>query len=196
MKKIGSLLVYCGSNEGIRPSYKQAAFQLGQLFARHKIDLVYGGGNVGLMRTIADSVLEAGGQVTGIIPNFLLEKEVAHNGVTHMHVVSSMHERKALMERLCDGVIALPGGFGTMDELFEILTWAQLGLHFKPIGLLNVNNFYNHFIAHLDKMVEEGFLKPSNRSLLIVSSSPEDLLNQMIEYQPKMEAKWMKRGEE
>lgn len=195
MKPIRSLLVYCGANEGGHPSYREAAEQLGALLAKEKIRLVYGGGSVGLMGIVADSVLQHNGEVTGVIPDFLDTKEIGHKGVSDMRVVKSMHERKALMEQLSDAAIALPGGFGTMDEIFEMLTWAQLGLHAKPLGLLNVNGYYDHFIAQLDKMVEEEFLKEQNRKLLIVSDDVNELLELLRRAEPVIEEKWMKRGE-
>jgi uncharacterized protein (TIGR00730 family) len=196
MSKVTSLLVYCGANEGSHPAYREAAIETGRLLARENIALVYGGGSVGLMGIIADTVLQSGGKAIGVIPRFLDAKEIGHKSLTEMHVVNSMHERKAVMERLCDAAIALPGGFGTMDEIFEMLTWAQLGLHRKPLGLLNVNGYYDHFIAHLDKMVEDGFLKSANRSLLIISDSIEGLITLLRKADPVIEEKWMQKGQE
>jgi uncharacterized protein (TIGR00730 family) len=196
MTAIRSLLVYCGANEGSSSVYRDAAVELGTLLAQENITLVYGGGSVGLMGIIADAVLQSGGKVSGVIPDFLHTKEIGHKGVTQMHVVSSMHERKALMEKLSDAMIALPGGFGTMDEIFEMLTWAQLGLHRKPIGLLNVNRYYDPFLAQLDVMVQEGFLRPSNRDLLIVATSPAELIRRLRAADPDPEEKWMHRGQE
>lgn len=196
MRKIHALLVYCGANEGTSPVYREAAEQLGTLLAKENIRLIYGGGSVGLMGVLADAVLNNNGEVTGVIPDFLDTKEIGHKGVPDMRVVSTMHDRKALMERLCDAAIALPGGFGTMDELFEMLTWAQLGLHKKPLGLLNINGYYDSFVQLLDKMVTEGFLKPVNRELLIVSDNAETLLRALREKEVVVEEKWMSRGEE
>jgi hypothetical protein len=193
LKEIRSLLVYCGANVGGSPVYRQSAQALGKMMAEEKIRLVYGGGSIGLMGILADSVLENGGEVTGVIPGFLDAKEIGHKGVRDMRVVSSMHERKALMEQLCDAAIALPGGFGTMDEIFEMLTWAQLGLHRKPLGLLNVNGYYDLFVAMMDKMVEEQFLKPLNRNLLLVAPDEKEMLRMLREADPKVEEKWINR---
>lgn len=195
MNKLNSILVYCGANAGNKSAYRNAAIDLGNLFVAENIKLVYGGGSVGIMGIIADSMLGAGGKVIGVIPDFLNVKEVGHTGLTEIHVVQSMHERKALMEKLCDGVIVLPGGYGTFDEMFEMLTWAQLGLHRKPIGILNVNGYYDHLIAQLDKMVEEGFLSTNNRKLLIVDANLEALMEKMRTFDVKTEEKWMDRGE-
>ncbi len=196
MPFIRSLLVYCGANAGNKQVYHDAAVELGKVLAQENITLVYGGGSVGLMGIIADAVLQSGGKVSGVIPGFLDTKEIGHKGVTEMHVVASMHERKALMEKLSDTVVALPGGFGTMDELFEMLTWAQLGLHRKPVGLLNVNGYYDHFLAQLDVMVQEGFLNPSNRNLLVVATTPGELIERLRSSNPVVEEKWMHRGQE
>lgn len=195
MAEIRSLLVYCGANSGKAPVYAETSRAFGKLLAVEKIRLVYGGGSVGLMGILADAVLENGGTVTGVIPGFLNVKEVGHTGLTEMHEVKSMHERKAKMEELSDAAVALPGGFGTMDEIFEMLTWAQLGLHNKPLGLLNVNGYYDHLIALLDTMVREGFLRQSNRNLIIISESAEELLELLRNANPVAEAKWMKKGE-
>lgn len=196
MAEIKALLVYCGASEGYHPSFTVTAKRLGELLAKEKIKLVYGGGSIGLMGILADSVLRNGGEVIGVIPDFLDEKEIGHKGVTQMHRVKSMHERKALMEKLCDAIIALPGGFGTMDEILEMLTWKQLGLHNKPIGILNVNGYYNHFLLQMNRMVEEGFLKPSNRDLLHVAETLPSLLAKMISIEQVAEEKWMERGQE
>ncbi|UTA68029.1 MULTISPECIES: TIGR00730 family Rossman fold protein [Emticicia] len=190
-----SILVYCGANEGNKPIYKEKARALGSILVKKNIRLVYGGGSVGLMGVVADTMLEAGGYVIGVIPDFLIRMEVGHKGLTELHTVESMHERKALMEKLTDGIMAIPGGFGTFDELFEILTWAQLGLHEKPIGILNVNGFYDHLLKQIDVMVEEGFLKQENRSLLLVSDDIDDLLQQMENFKPLPTKKWLKRGD-
>lgn len=195
MTAIRSMLVYCGANSGSLPVYADTTRSFARMLANENIRLIYGGGSIGLMGILADEVLNAGGKVTGVIPDFLNVKEVGHTGLTEMHEVKSMHERKALMEKLCDSAVALPGGFGTMDEIFEMLTWAQLGLHSKPLGLLNVNGYYDHFVAQLDKMVEDGFLKKTNRDLIIVSESPEELLELLRNANPVAEEKWLKRGE-
>jgi uncharacterized protein (TIGR00730 family) len=188
-----SLLVYCGVNHGTNPIYREVATELGKIMAERQIKLIYGAGSVGLMGTIADSVLANGGYVVGIIPNFLDRLEVGHKSLPEIYKVETMHERKAMMERLCDGIITLPGGYGSMDELFEILAWSQLGLHDKPVGLLNVNGFYDYLLQHIDKMVEEGFLKPQNRDLLVVANNIEDLLHKMEHFVPQYHAKWMKK---
>ncbi len=188
-----SILVYCGANHGTNPAYRQAAVDLGKIMAERQIRLIYGAGSIGLMGTIADSVLENGGYVVGIIPNFLDRLEVGHKSLPEIHKVETMHERKAMMEQMCDGIITLPGGYGSMDELFEILAWSQLGLHNKPVGLLNVNGFYDYLLKHVDKMTEEGFLKPENRDLLVVSDDIEDLLQKMENFKPQYHAKWMKQ---
>jgi uncharacterized protein (TIGR00730 family) len=190
-----SILVYCGANIGLKPIYKEIAEKLGKTLAINKLRLVYGGGSVGLMGTIADAVLANGGDIVGVIPNFLDRLEVGHKSLPEMHKVETMHERKALMEQLCDGIITLPGGYGSMDELFEILSWAQLGLHQKPVGLLNVNGFYDHILLQLDKMVEEGFLRHENRNLLIVASEIEDLLEKMSNFKAEYHKKWMVSSE-
>jgi uncharacterized protein (TIGR00730 family) len=190
-----SILVYCGANSGKNPAFKEAAEALGARFAKDNIRLVYGAGSVGLMGVVADAVLANGGQVTGVIPDFLVKMEVGHKGLSEIHVVESMHERKALMEKLCDGIITLPGGFGSIDELFEILTWAQLGLHQKPIGILNVNGFYDFLLKQLEVMVQEGFLKQESCDLLLVSDNINDLLQKMATYQPTSHHKWLKRGD-
>jgi hypothetical protein len=188
-----SILVYCGANPGTKPIYKETAEKLGKVFAENNIRLIYGGGSVGLMGIIADAVLANNGQVTGIIPHFLDRLEVGHKSLPIMHKVETMHERKALMEKLCDGIITLPGGYGSMDELFEILSWSQLGLHQKPVGLLNLNGFYDHLLKQLDVMVEEGFLKAENRNLVIESDNIEDLMEKMSNFKASFHKKWMKR---
>ncbi|GAA4449195.1 TIGR00730 family Rossman fold protein [Nibrella saemangeumensis] len=173
-----SIVVYCGSNPGTNMKYREVAVELGQKLAARKIRLIYGGGNLGLMGTVADAVLTAGGQVTGVIPNFLAQLEVAHNTLTELHFVETMHERKFKMVQLSKGVIALPGGYGTLDELFEILAWRQLKLYQGPIAVLNVNGFYDLMLKQLDRMVEEGFLKPENRALLIVADTIDEILSE------------------
>lgn len=177
-----SIVVYCGSNFGTNPVYAEVAYSLGNELARRKINVIYGGGNMGLMGRVADGSLENSGTVTGIIPNFLAKLEVAQKTLTELHFVDTMHERKAKMVSLSDGVIALPGGYGTFDELFEILTWAQLKIFYGPVGVLNINGYYDLLILQLDKMVEEGFLHIDNRKLLLVSDNTVDLLEQMQEF--------------
>ena len=174
MKRI---CVFCGSKKGDGAEYVRSAGRLGELLAERKLGLVFGGGHIGLMGVLADAVLQAGGEAIGVIPQALVDKELAHPGLSQLHVVASMHERKAVMADLSDAFIALPGGFGTADELFEILTWSQLGLHGKPIGLLNVSGFFDPLLAWLDRTVQEGFLKAKHRRLLLVADDPERLLD-------------------
>ena len=187
-----SIAVYCGSSAGKRAIYTEVAKEMGGLLAKRNMRLVYGGGKVGLMGVVADAVMDAGGEVIGVIPGFLNHKEIGHTGVTELHVVESMHERKMLMFNESDGFIAMPGGFGTMDELFEILTWAQLGLHPKPIGILNVEGYYNPFIQHVNHMMEEGFLKPIYRNMLLEAETPEALLEAMEAYVAPDVKPWLK----
>ncbi|ACT95319.1 LOG family protein [Dyadobacter fermentans] len=177
-----SIVVYCGSNPGKKALYAEAAYAIGKALAERNIKLIYGGGNLGLMGRVADGAMDQGGFVTGIIPNFLAKLEVAHKTLSELHFVETMHERKAKMVSMSDGVIALPGGYGTLDELFEILTWAQLRIFHGPVGLLNVNGFYDLLLLQLDKMVEEGFLRPDTRQLLVVSDEPAALLAKMEAY--------------
>lgn len=172
--------VFCGSSAGGAPVYAESARRLGEALARRKLGLVYGGGNIGLMGVIADAVLAQGGEVVGVIPRFLMDKELGHTGVTRLVTVESMHERKAIMAEYSNAFIALPGGFGTADELFEILTWRQLHLHDKPIGLLNIAGFFNPFLDWLDLMVREGFVKQSNRNLIVVRETEEELLDALM----------------
>jgi uncharacterized protein (TIGR00730 family) len=189
------LCVFCGSSEGNDPAYVQAARALGETLARSGIGLVYGGASVGLMGALADAALVAGGAVTGVMPRALVEKEIAHSGLTDLRVVGSMHERKALMAELADGFVALPGGIGTFEELFEVWTWAQLGHHTKPCALLNVRGFYDGLIAFLDKVVERGFMKDAHRSMLIVAQQPMELLERLEAYEPPAVPKWITPGE-
>lgn len=174
-----SIVVYCGSNPGKKALYGEAAYELGVALAKRNIKLIYGGGNMGLMGRVADGAMDNAGFVTGIIPNFLAKLEVAHKTLSELHFVETMHERKAKMVSMTDGVIALPGGYGTLDELFEILTWAQLRIFHGPVGILNVNGFYDLLLLQLDKMVEEGFLRPDTRTLLVVDGDPATLLEKM-----------------
>lgn len=174
-----SIVVYCGSNPGKKALYAEAAYQLGAALAKRNIKLIYGGGNMGLMGRVADGAMDNAGFVTGIIPNFLAKLEVAHKTLSELHFVETMHERKAKMVSMTDGVIALPGGYGTLDELFEILTWAQLRIFHGPVGILNINGFYDLLLLQLDKMMEEGFLRPDTRALLVVDGDPAALLEKM-----------------
>lgn len=177
-----SICVFCGSRLGSKPIYRETAKSVGQLIAQQQLRLVYGGGNIGLMGVVADAVLEHGGEVVGVIPGHLQEKEVGHAGLTELHVVSSMHERKALMANLSDAFIALPGGFGTFEEFCEILTWAQLDLHRKPCGLLNVDGFYDPLLTLFDRAVDDGFLRPEYRSMVLTATDADELLMRMRAY--------------
>ncbi|MBP3973376.1 TIGR00730 family Rossman fold protein [Pseudoxanthomonas spadix] len=186
-----SICVYCGSNPGSKPLYAQRAAELGRRLAADGLRLVYGGGNVGLMGTVANAVLEAGGQVTGVIPQQLADWEVAHRGLTRLEVVGSMHERKARMFELADGFVTLPGGFGTMEEIFEMLTWRQLGIGNKPCAFLDMDRFYAPLIGMIDRMVEEGFLHPDQRADLWYGEDIDAMLGWMQAYTPAQASKWI-----
>lgn len=186
-----SVCVYCGSNAGNKPIYTDRAIALGNRLAKEGLALVYGGGNVGLMGIVADAVLEAGGEVVGVIPQQLVEWEVAHKGLTRLEVVANMHERKARMFDLADGFVALPGGFGTLDEMFEMLTWRQLGIGDKPCAFLDVDGFYTPLMSMLDRMVEERFLHPDQRRDLWHGDDIGSLIAWMHSYRPADAAKWM-----
>jgi hypothetical protein len=177
MPDIKRICIFTGSAPGARPEYADAARELGALLVERGYGLVYGGGNIGLMSVVADAVLEQRGEAVGVIPEFLVDKELAHRGLTELRVVKSMHERKAVMGELADGFMALPGGIGTLEEFFEVLSWAQLSLHEKPCGLLSVGGYYEGIVDFLDHAVGEGFLKPKHRALLIVEATPEKLLD-------------------
>lgn len=185
------VVVFCGSSAGIDALYQQEARRLGMILAQRGIGVVYGGARIGLMGAVADGALAHQGKVTGVIPGFLRTKEVAHEGLTELIIVDSMHERKTRMNELSDGIIALPGGFGTFEELFEMLTWAQLGLHQKPIGLLNLNGFYQDLVLMIQKMVDMGFLKEMNQEMLLVADSIEALLTKMENYIAPAVPKWI-----
>jgi uncharacterized protein (TIGR00730 family) len=178
-----SICVYCGSNPGRDPGFTSTARQIGRLLAERDIRLIYGGGQVGLMGEVADAALSAGGEVVGVIPEFLALKEIAHSGLTELHVVESMHARKALMVELAEGFIALPGGIGTMEELFEIWTWSQLGQHKHPVGLLNVNGYYDDLVAFLDRMAAQGFVDETHRNGLKVDADIGHLLDAFSAYE-------------
>lgn len=188
-----SLCVYCGSSQGALPVYADAARALAAEMADADIALVYGGGNVGLMGIIADEMLRFGGQVTGVIPQALLDIEVGHGGLTRLHVVKDMHQRKAMMAELSDGFIAMPGGIGTLEELFETLTWSQLGFHDKPVGLLNVAGFYDGLIQFIGHLVTQRFLKPEHAALLMHAPNAAMLLEQLRSFTPSHHAKWLDR---
>ncbi len=192
-----SLCVFCGANAGNKPVYRAAAENLGRLLAGRGIQLIYGGGNVGLMGAVADACLDAGGTVIGVIPQALMGKEVEgrpvdHRTLTRLEVVDSMHTRKARMAELAEGFIAMPGGFGTFEEYCEILTWAQLGFHAKPIGLLNIAGYYDPLLAMFDHAAAEGFLRAQNRAMALSDSDPESLLAAMLAFRPEPVSKWLK----
>jgi len=191
MKRI---CVFAGSNLGSHIEYLTAARELGHALVRREVGLVYGGARVGLMGALADAVLDARGHVTGVIPDALVAKEVAHEGLSDLRVVGSMHARKAMMADLADGFIALPGGWGTLEEFFEVLTWAQLGLHCKPCGLLNVRGFFDGLLSFIDHSIDERFVRQQNRSMVIVSSSSGELLELFDRYVPPLVEKWIDRA--
>lgn len=190
-----SICVYCGSAPGRREAYADGARALGRALARRGLRLVYGGASVGLMGMVADAVLEAGGEVVGVIPETLMRKELAHPGLTELVVTRSMHERKTVMAERADGFVALPGGIGTFEELFEIWTWAQLGFHRKPCGVLNVAGYYDQLLAFLDHAREEGLLAPSVRDVLQVADDADTLLERFASWQPPNVDRWLGRGE-
>jgi hypothetical protein len=183
--------VFCGSNPGRRPEYTEAARALGRALVERGLGLVYGGGKVGLMGIVADTVLAGGGEVVGVIPEALMAREVGHAGLTRMHVVRTMHERKALMADQADGFVALPGGFGTFEEFCEVLTWSQLGFHPKPCGLLNVAGYYDPLLALFDRGVEERFIPPQHRALVIEETDPSRLLDRFATFRPPATPKWI-----
>ena len=190
------ICVFCGSARGKRPEYAETATAMGRLLAERGIGLVYGGGNIGLMGLVADACLQAGGEVTGVIPEALMKKEVGHLDLTHLEVVDSMHTRKARMAELSDGFVALPGGFGTFEELCEVLTWGQLGFHEKPVGLVNVLNYFGSLIELCDRAVEEGFMRPEHRGLLQDAETPEAVLVAMAGHEPVKLEKWIRELKE
>ena len=190
-KKMKRITVFCGSSSGTEEIYTTQATLLGQTLAKRNIELVYGGANIGLMGAVADGVLNNGGKAIGVLPNFLRSKEIAHKQLTELILVDTMHERKTKMNDLSDGVIALPGGFGTLDELFEMLTWAQLGLHKKPIAILNIDGYFDSLIIFIQTMTDKGLLKEANQQMLLVSDSIDDLLDKMENYVPPTVGKWI-----
>jgi uncharacterized protein (TIGR00730 family) len=193
--RIRRLCVFCGSSAGRDPAYRRLAETLGGALAGRGIGLVYGGGRVGLMGALADAALEAGGEVIGVIPQALLDREIGHAGLTELRVVGSMHERKALMAELADGFVALAGGIGTLEELFEVWTWAQLGLHAKPCGVLDAGGFYALLLGFLDHLVDTGFVWPAHRAMLISAATPDALLSAFEAYQPPRVEKWVRPSE-
>jgi uncharacterized protein (TIGR00730 family) len=191
VKGFKRVCVFCGSSKGCRPVYSEAANAVGTLLARQGIGMVFGGGRRGLMGVAADAALAAGGEVIGVIPRALAELEVEHRGVTRLHVVETMHERKALMAGLSDAFLALPGGYGTIEEFCEVVTWSQLGVHCKPCGLLNTEGYFDSLLSFFDRSVAEGFLKAEHRGLVLDSSDPEQLLQQLAEFQIPILEKWI-----
>ena len=191
MRKLNKICVFCGSSDGNDTQITTAAEELGELFVEHEITLVYGAAKIGVMGTIAKTILDKKGLVIGIIPQFLKKKEVVHLGLTELITTDNMHDRKLKMQEVSDGFIVLPGGFGTLEELFEIITWLQLGLHTKPIGLLNVNGFYDHLLLLLETMVRNGFLKMENYELLLTDTSIENLLQKMTDFKAPQIPKWL-----
>ncbi|MDJ0917201.1 MAG: TIGR00730 family Rossman fold protein [Woeseiaceae bacterium] len=185
------ICVYCGSNRGAQLAYADAAERLAGVLVDNDIELVYGGATAGIMGVIADRVLALGGRVHGVLPRSITHKELAHSGLTELHTVDTMHERKALMADLADGFVALPGGFGTLEEIIEIVTWGQLQFHGKPCGLLNVGGYFDHLLAFLSHAEQEGFIRSENRSMLLTDSSPEGLLQQFLDYRPPSVTKWV-----
>jgi uncharacterized protein (TIGR00730 family) len=195
MKNLTSLCAYCGSRSGRIDTYGAAACALAQAMVERDIGLVYGGSSVGIMGILADEVLRLGGKAVGVIPESLMRRELAHARLTELHVTPSMHARKTLMAELADGFVALPGGIGTLEEIFEVWTWAQLGFHHKPCGLLNVASYYDALTAFLDRSVDEQFVGASTRDMLIVESSPTALLDRFAAYQPPVRSRWVGSGE-
>jgi uncharacterized protein (TIGR00730 family) len=189
---MNSICVFCGANFNGDPMLTEAIDQLAQVMVSRNMALVFGGGRVGVMGMIADAILQRGGKAIGVIPEFLMNKEVGHTGLTELHLVQNMHQRKQMMNDLCDGIMMLPGGFGTLEEFFEVLTWLQLGLHQKPIGVLNVNGFYDFLLKQMDVMVEQRFLKPLNRELVLTSANPIELVNLMEVFKAQPDEVWFK----
>ena len=189
--RLKRVCVFAGSNVGGHEVYRAGAEHFARVLARRGLGVVYGGARVGLMGVVADTVLALGGEVTGVIPSALVAREVAHDGLADLRIVASMHERKALMADLADGFVALPGGWGTLDELFEVLTWGQLGLHRKPCGVLNVNGYFDPLMSFVDHSIQQGFVRPEYRQMILVSSSPEALLEMFAAYQPPAFEKWI-----
>jgi len=187
-----SICVFCGANFNGDPILKQTIEQLAEVMVSRNITLIFGGGKVGVMGLMADAVLRRGGKAIGIIPQFLMDKEVGHTGLTELHIVENMHQRKQMMNDLSEGIITLPGGWGTLEEFFEVLTWLQLGLHNHPIGLLNVNGFYDLLLKQMDVMVEQRFLKPTNRELILTSGDPIELVNLMDNFNAKPDGVWFR----
>jgi uncharacterized protein (TIGR00730 family) len=191
LDQLTSIAIFCGSGNGNNPIYTETAFELGRILANDRVSIIYGGSKLGVMGAVAEGSLQNGGHVIGVIPYFLRTKEVAHEQLSEMIVVDTMHERKMKMHELSDGIIALPGGWGTMEELFEMMTWGQLGLHPKPIGILNVNGFYDSLVSLMDKMTEEAFLLPVYRNMLLIEENIESLLERMRNYEVPPIKSWI-----
>ena len=191
MSNLKSVYIFCGSSKGLSSKYKDISQKLGQQLAEQNLEIIYGAGNVGLMGVVADAALEAGGKVVGVIPDFLKKWEVYHENLTELIVTETMHERKWIMEERSDSVIVLPDGFGTLDELFEILTWKQLHLHEKPIGILNIDGYYDPLLSHINNMVKEGFVKEINLELFVVANSIDDLLSKMQNAKATKTGRWL-----
>lgn len=187
-----AICVFCGANFNGDPQLKQAVELLADVMVNKNIQLVYGGGNVGVMGLLADAVLGRGGEVIGVIPQFLMDKEVGHTGITKLHIVDNMHQRKQMMNDLCDGIIMLPGGFGTLEEFFEVLTWLQLGLHNHPVGILNTGGFYDALLMQMDVMVQQRYLKPANRELVLTCADPIELVDLMEKIDIKPDEVWFR----
>jgi uncharacterized protein (TIGR00730 family) len=187
--------VYAGSSTGARPEYADAAAGLARAIVGRGLGVVFGGADVGLMKVVADTAMSAGGEVTGVMPDALVAREIGHRGLSELRVVGSMHERKALMEQLSDAFVALPGGFGTIEEIIEIATWSQLGLHTKPLGLLDVEGYYESFVRFFDHAVESGFVRPQHRAVLLVHDDPEALLDAFAAWRPVSVPKWIDRDQ-
>nr|WP_321522749.1 TIGR00730 family Rossman fold protein [uncultured Macellibacteroides sp.] len=192
MKRIS---VFCGSSFGSEKIYEQEAYNLGKALAKRNIELVYGGANVGLMGAVANGVLDNKGKAIGVLPTFLQKVEIGHDNLTELIIVETMHQRKTKMDELSDGIITLPGGFGTLEEFFEMLTWAQLGLHKKPVAILNTNGFYDELLYLIQKMVDKGFLKQANQEMLILSNNIDDLIDKMKNYKAPAFGKWINKSE-
>lgn len=192
---IRSICVFCGSNAGNDPRFAAAAREFGALLAKEGIALVYGGGHVGLMGVLADAVLANGGKAIGVIPRALWDREVGHRGLTELHIVETMHERKAMMASLADAFVALPGGLGTLEEIFEVWTWAQLGIHRKPVGFLDAEGFYRSLLEFLDRAVDAGFVRAQHRAIAIVDADPAALLQRLCDYEPPHVEKWITPSE-
>lgn len=195
MRTLHRLCVYCGSSAGARPVYAEAATAFGQLLAERGIGVVFGGGSVGMMGLVADAALAASGEAIGVIPHGLAAREVDHPGLTALHKVDTMHERKALMADLSDGFVALPGGLGTLEELMEVWTWAQLGIHRRPVGLLNIGGYFDGLLTFVNHAVTEGFVREGHRALLLVGDTPEALLDALNAYEPPDVPRWLASGE-